>query len=152
MNNSWDTTLFPLFLSSLSSCTLASYTDEELNSELSNFAMRAIARFRFPRVSLKWTTDENNINVFSDENIGIKEFDVIVAWMKVMWLEYQLSKERNYENLYADKDVKAFSSGALISSIAKALLEMTDMARKVEEFYYRADNDGNATIGDLNDE
>lgn len=152
MNNSWDTTLFPLFLSSLSSCTLASYTDEELNSELNNFAMRAIARFRFPRVSLKWTTGKDNINVFSDENIGIKEFDVIVAWMKVMWLEYQLSKERNYENLYADKDVKAFSSGALISSIAKALLEMTDMARKVEEFYYRADNDGNATIGDVNDE
>lgn len=152
MNKSWDTTLFPLFLSSLSSCTLASYTDEELNSELNNFAMRAIARFRFPRVSLDWITGQNNINVFSDENIGIKEFDVIVAWMKVMWLEYQLSKERNYENLYADKDVKAFSSGALISSIAKALAEMTLAARKTEEFYYRADNKGNAVIGEVNDE
>ena len=143
--------MFPLFLSSLSSCTLASYTDEELNSELNNFAIRSIARFRFPRVSLLWDTNENGINFFIDENVSIKEVDVIVAWMKVFWLEYQLSKERNYENLYADKDVKAFSSGNLITSITKALTEMTLQARKAEEFYYRADNDGNATIGEVND-
>lgn len=144
--------MFPLFLSSLSSCTLASYTDEELNSELNNFAIRAIARFRFPRVSLMWDTAENGINYFTDEALGIKEIDVLVAWMKVFWLEYQLSKERNYENLYVDKDVKAFSSGNLISSIAKALNEMTLQARKAEEFYYRADNNGNATIGEVNNE
>lgn len=151
MLNSWDKCLFPLFLSSLSSCTLASYTDEELNSELNNFAIRAIARFRFPRVSLQWVTDEENINSFVSNDISYKEFDVIVAWMKVIWLEYQLSKERNYENLYADKDVKTFSSGNLIQSIAKALNEMITTARKIEEFYYRADNSGNALIGDVND-
>lgn len=151
MLNSWDKCLFPLFLSSLSSCTLASYTDEELNSELNNFAIRAIARFRFPRVSLQWVTDEENINSFVSNDISYKEFDVIVAWMKVIWLEYQLSKERNYENLYADKDVKAFSSGNLIQSITKALNEMITTARKIEEFYYRADNSGNALIGDVND-
>ena len=152
MNNSWDKCLFPLFLSSLSSCTLASYTDEELNSELNNFAIRAISRFRFPRVSLEWITGANDINSFVSDQVTYKEVDVIVAWMKVIWLEYQLSKERNYENLYADKDVKAFSSGNLISSITKAFNEMVTMARKVEEFYYRADNQGNALIGDINNE
>lgn len=152
MNNSWDKVLFPLFLSSLSSCTLASYTDDELNRELNNLAIRAIARFRFPRISLQWVSDENGYNSFINTEVSIKEIDVIVSWMKVFWLEYQLSKERNYENLYADKDVKAFSSGNLISSIVKALNEMTLQARKAEEFYYRADNDGNATIGDVNNE
>lgn len=150
MNNSWDKCLFPVFLSSLSSCTLASYTDEELNSELNNFAIRSIARFRFPRVSLQWESNEQGINYFVDTKVGIKEIDVLVSWMKVFWLEYQLSKERNFENLYVDKDVKAFSSGHLISSIAKALDEMTTYARKTEEFYYRADNSGNALIEEVN--
>ena len=55
--------------------------------------------------------------------------------MKVLWVEYQLSKERNYENLYADKDVKAFSSGNLISSIEKSFTTIMDAARKIEENY-----------------
>lgn len=151
MNNSWDKCLFPLFLSTLSSCTFASYTDDELNSELNNFAIRAIARFRFPRVSLQWETNSDGINSFISPEVGYREVDVIVAWMKVMWVEYQLSKERNYENLYADKDVKAFSSGNLIQSITKALSEMVTLARKVEEFYYRATNDGTPTIGEINE-
>ena len=97
MNNSWDKCLFPLFLSSLSSCTLAAYSDEELNSELNNFAIRAIARFRFPRVSLEWDTGADNVNSFVSNQITHKEIDVIIAWMKVLWLEYQLSKTMNYK-------------------------------------------------------
>ena len=77
------------------------------------------------------------------------EIEVILGWMKVLWLEYQLSKERNYENLYADKDVKAFSSGNLIASIVKAMDTFTTQARKIEEFYYRSD-EGIPTIGDVN--
>jgi hypothetical protein len=59
------------------------------------------------------------------------------------------SLESNYENLYADKDVKAFSSGNLIASIVKALDTFTAQARKTEEFYYRSNN-GVPTIGDVN--
>lgn len=148
MYREWNNYLFPLFLSTLSSCTLASYTDEELRDELNNFAVRAITRFRFPRIDLKYIFDENGNGSFI-ENVTMNEIEVIVSWMKVLWLEYQLSKERNYENLYADKDVKAFSSGNLITSIVKALETMTLSARKIEEFYYRSHN-GVPTIGEVN--
>ena len=148
MLKSWNDFLFPLFLSTLSSCTLASYTDEELRNELNMFAMRAIARFRFPRVKLQYALDAEGNGTFVND-ITMNELEVVVAWMKVIWLEYQLSKERNYENLYADKDVKAFSSGNLIASIVKALDTFTSQARKIEEFYYRSDN-GVPTIGDVN--
>ena len=84
------------------------------------------------------------------EEIGYREIEVILAWMKVYWLEYQLSKERNYENLYADKDVKAFSSGNLISAIEKAYNTMMATARKVEEDYGRVAADGKPAIGDVN--
>ena len=144
----WNEILFPLFLSTLSSCTLASYADEELRDELNNMAMRAISRFRFPRVKLDYTIDEDGNGSFNN-NITMSELEVIICWMKVLWLEYQLSKERNYENIYVDKDVKAFSSGNLIASIVKALDTFTTQARKIEEFYYRSNN-GTPTIGDVN--
>jgi hypothetical protein len=144
----WSKFLFPLFLSTLSSCTFASYTDEELMQSLNQLAMRAISIFRFPRISLEYTIDEAGEGSFVNE-ITMNELEVVLSWMKVLWIEHQLSKERNYENLYADKDVKAFSSGNLISSIAKALTTFTDAARKKEEFYYRSDN-GVPTIGDVN--
>ena len=144
----WNKLLFPLFLSTLSSCTLASYTDEELEQALNQLAVRAIARFRFPRTKLDYTIDDSGRGSFVNE-LSIAEIEVIVCWMKVLWLELQLSKERNYENLYADKDVKAFSSGNLIASIVKALDTFTAQARKTEEFYYRSNN-GVPTIGDVN--
>lgn len=146
----WGECLFPLFLSTLSSCTFASFSDEELYRELSNLAKRAIARFRFPRISLQYEQKDSG-EIFFVNNITMNEIEVIVCWMKVLWVEYQLSKERNYENLYADKDVKAFSSGNLISSITKALVEVTNQARKIEEFYYRSNN-GSPTIGEVNNE
>lgn len=148
MLKSWNKFLFPLFLSTLSSCTLASYSDEELRDELNNFAMRAISRFRFPRIKLDYIFSESGDGSFVND-VTMNELEVIVCWMKVLWLEYQLSKERNYENLYADKDVKAFSSGNLIASIVKALDTFTTQARKIEEFYYRSNN-GVPTIGDVN--
>lgn len=144
----WNKLLFPLFLSTLSSCTLASYTDEELEQALNQLAVRAIARFRFPRTKLDYAIDDSGQGSFVNE-LSMAEIEVIVCWMKVLWLELQLSKERNYENLYADKDVKAFSSGNLIASIVKALDTFTAQARKTEEFYYRSNN-GVPTIGDVN--
>lgn len=161
-NNYWSSSLYPLFLSSISSCTFASYTDQELQDELDKLAKRAIARFKFPKVSLAFAYDntlqDNSLPVvdrstkgyyFLNE-VGYRELEVLLAWMKVYWLEYQLSKERNYENLYADKDVKAFSSGNLITAIEKAYSTMTSTARKVEEDYGRVRTDGKPAIGDVN--
>ena len=161
-NNYWSYCLYPLFLSTLSSCTLASFTDQELQDELDHLAIRAIAKFKFPKVDLSFSYDdsiENNTvptveqkskGYYFINNVTIKEIRVILSWMKAYWLEYQLSKERNYENLYADKDVKAFSSGNLISSIEKAYNTFVTAARKDEEDYSRVNAEGRPAIGDVN--
>lgn len=70
--------------------------------------------------------------------------------MKVYWLEFQLSKERNYENVYADKNVTAFSSGNLITSIEKAYTTLRVEARKCEEDYGRINKNGRPALGDIN--
>lgn len=161
-NNYWSYCLYPLFLSTLSSCTLASFTDQELQNELDHLALRAVAKFKFPKVDLSFAYDDEVENAklpkieqrkkgyYFLNNVTIKEIQVILSWMKVFWLEYQLSKEKNYENLYADKDVKAFSSGNLISSIEKAYKTFSTEARKNEEDYSRVSAEGKPAIGDVN--
>ena len=161
-NNYWNSCLYPLFLSTINSCTYAEITDQELQDELDNLALRAIAKFKFPKVSLEYgysneiidntlpIVEQQKYGYYFINNVTIKEIRVILSWMKVYWLEYQLSKERNYENLYADKDVKAFSSGNLIASILKAYESLTLAARKDEEDYSRVNKDGRPAIGDIN--
>ena len=171
----WSVCLYPYFLSSLSSCTLVSYTDEELEQELALLAQKAIARFKFPKVPLTYDFyrpvpevsmnpafgdrfqieikhDESYVDgwYFTEEGVTMKEILVIIAWMKYYWVEYQASKERNYENLYADKDVKAFSSGNLLQSIDKMFMDLMFAARKTEEDYSRVNKNGRPAVGDVN--
>lgn len=161
-SNYWSDCLYPIFLSTINSCTYATFSNQDLADEIDNFALRAIAKFKFPKVSLSFEYDDTIANpgdapadqrtkgYYFLEEISYKEANVIVAWMKVYWVEYQLSKEKNYENLYADKNVTAFSSGNLISSIEKAYQALWTYARKEEEDYYRVNSSGRPAIGDIN--
>lgn len=56
-----------------------SYTDAELKEVVSDFAMRAIARFKFPQVSLAYEYDEEKADYFFVEEISMREIDVIAA-------------------------------------------------------------------------
>ena len=157
MNNQyWSDCLYQLFLSSLQSCTFASLTDGELRHELDNLIKRAIARFKFPKVSLEYAwddeLDDDNLpkGYYFINEVGMKEILVLLAWAKVYWVEYQLSREENYENVYADKDVKTFSSGNLLTSIKNAMESLTLFARKTEEEYSRVNIEGKPAIGDIN--
>lgn len=152
----WSSELFPLFLKTVSSCTYTTFTDSELEDELSGLARRAIARFKFPKISLEYAFDEeldaegNPKGYYFIAEPRMFELNVILAWMKVYWLEYQLSKEHNYENIYADKNVTAFSSGNLISAIEKAYSTLRTEARKCEEDYERVSLEGKPAIGNIN--
>ena len=75
----WSKFLFPLVLSTLSSCTFASYTDEELMQSLNQLAMRAISIFRFPRISLEYVIDEAGEGSFVNE-ITMNELEVVLSW------------------------------------------------------------------------
>ena len=152
----WSSDLYPLFLRTVSSCTYVSLSDADLENELSGLARRAIARFKFPKVGLNYefdpSLDTEGIakGYYFVEEPSMLELNVILAWMKVYWLEFQLSKERNYENVYADKNVTAFSSGNLISSMEKAYNALRAEARKCEEDYGRVNKFGKPAIGDIN--
>lgn len=81
----WSSDLYPLFLRSLSSCTYASFTDQEIEDELSGLARRAIARFKFPKVNLAYdfdeSVDEEGVvrGYYFVEEPGMLELNVILA-------------------------------------------------------------------------
>lgn len=155
--------MYPHFLSTISSCTLASLTDQEIQDELDHLALRAIAKFKFPKVKLDYLYDSTieqdgsaakggtkSKGYYFIYDVTMQEIRVILSWMKMYWLEYQLSRERNYVNAYADKDVKVFSTGNLLSSIKGALDEAYKLAAKDEEDYSRVNKQGRPAIGDVN--
>lgn len=147
--NYWSSELYPLFLDSVSSCTYANCTDEDLQGQLDNLTLKAIARFKFPKISLKYAKDDNGY-YWSEEVPTMREYLVLLGYMKMYWVEYQLSRERIYKNSYVDKNVTAWSPAALISSIEKAYTALRADARKVEEDYSRINKDGKPAIGDIN--
>ena len=159
-NNYWYSCLYPSFLSTLSSCTLASFTDQEIQGELSNLAIRAIAKFKFPKIELKYEYDTEYIDDSQEEkvekgyffinDVTDKEINVLLAWMKVYWLEYQLSQEKNFKNSFYDKDVTAFSSGNLISNIEKTYRVFWEYAIREENDYGRVNTQGKPAVGDIN--
>ena len=104
MNNYWENNLFPQFLQAKDSCTLSSLSNIEIQYELNNLALRAIADFKFPKISLLYDYDET-INPETEvaygyyflEIITQKEINVILARMKQYWIEYQVSQERMFQ-------------------------------------------------------
>lgn len=158
-NKYWAESFYPLFLAGINSCTYSSLADIDLQDNLDDLGRKAVARFKFPKVSLDFAydiTEENGVPkgyyFMAGDQVTDKELLVIAEWMRVFWLEYQLGKEQHYETSYADKDVKAFSGSSIISSIERALSGAISFARKTEEDYYRVNKDGKPALGDVNAE
>lgn len=147
----WKDTIYPIFLLSVESCRYSEYTKTELDMALSVLAIRAISRFKFPKVSLEYKRDEFDEYYFVSDEVGDGEIDVIVTWMEYYWLYYQLSKEDNFNNPVHDKSVTAFSNSAIISAINKAIIEKRAAARSRETDYGKVTIDRRAAIGEIND-
>lgn len=160
MANYWENNLFPQFLSTIDDCTLASYTNFQIQNELNNLAKRAIAQFKFPTYPLNYgSNNETNPNTgeeygyyFIDERIDQKEFNVIVARMKQYWVEFQISQERLFANLYYDREIRLHSPGNTIDKLIKMFKNFERLAEKAEYDYYRVTSDNTPTLGGINDD
>lgn len=81
----WTDCIYPLFLSSLGSCTYANMEDLDLQNELDNLAIRAIATFKFPKVRLDYEYDNETVDDvpkgyhFLSDEVTYREINVIVS-------------------------------------------------------------------------
>lgn len=142
--------LYSQFLSSISSYTLLQLSDDEIQSELKNLIDRAIGAFKFPKTELTYSLNESTYQYEFDNELTQREFNVLLAWMKVYWLEYQISKEEQFDNQYYDSNVRTFSAGNLLAQLNRMYENFTSAAKKAEYDYSRIASDGRPKIGDIN--
>lgn len=142
--------LYSHFLSSISSYTLSQMQDFEIQAELANLAERAIASFKFPKMPLTYTFNESEQMYYFDNNITQKELNVLLALMKVAWIEFQISKEERFQSLYYDDNVKTFSSANMMAQLNRMYENLSAAAKQAQYDYSRVASDGRPRIGDIN--
>ena len=104
----WDDVLFPSFRATIRGEIYGVITQDELDEECFNLARRAIAAFKFPKISTDYKTfyaiREEDTLLEVDENtegavphgyfindLSYAEIEILIAWMKVYWTEMLLS-------------------------------------------------------------
>lgn len=160
MNNIWTfNTIYDQFLTYARSCTFADLADEEIESELEKFLLRAVAEFRFPQCSLDYEPGEwqdGNATVetyqFTDEKFGQREVNVILGYMKKYFMEWLLTREKNFEQQYYDADTKTHSQGAIVRQLNSAYKTAIKEAHNINYNYTRMDTEHRAPrIGQVNE-
>ena len=107
------------------------WTEDEMNEDLFCLLQGAIARFKFPRVSLEYT-GEGFIDTFSND-----EIQILATYMKCEWLNRTILSWENVKPLYAERD---FSQANLLDKFSNLLETEQKNARSLEAIYYRSVN------------
>ena len=165
----WYDILYPAFRDTIRGSYYGIITKDMMDEECYYLACRAISAFKFPHVSLDYTTyfaktDENGnlIEVTSDDedrvphasfindSVSNAEVSVIVAWMKVYWCEKLMSNADNYEDIYTDSNIKTFSKANVIDKWIKHYSTYRADARELESHYSRVSIAKTPAVGDIN--
>lgn len=168
----WDNILYPSFRATIRGEYYGIISQDDLDEECYNIACRAIAAFKFPKISTQYETfytirnEETNELVEvteEDENfekaiphgvflndITYDEIEVILAWMKVFWCEHLLSSADNFDGIYTDSNIKTFSPANLVDKNTNLLKVYRENAREAETRYSRINSVRRPSLGDVN--
>lgn len=171
LENSWDELLYPHLWATIRGTYYGVISQEQMEEECFYIACRAVAAFKFPKISTDYEVVyfiRNEDGVFvevneEDENfddavphaffvnkLSYDEIEVILAWMKVYWCEYQLSNADNFEDIYTDANIKTYSRANLVDKNLKLLKEYREYARDLENRYSRVTSVRKPSLGDVN--
>ena len=166
----WDDILYPPFRATIRGEYYGIITQDDLDEECYHLACRAIATFKFPKISLEYETfyairhDDNTIEEVEEENpeaiphgtfteeISYAEVEILIAWMRVYWYENLLSNSDNFEDLYTDANIKTFSRANLIDKNTNVLKDARKAAERMESRYSRVNSLRRPSLGDVNND
>lgn len=168
----WDNLLYKPMMATIRGSIYGVISRDELDEELFNIAKRAVNTFKFPRIKTDYTVfyavrkeydpetlelstsdDADAVPHAAFENVLTdKEVEVLLAWMKVYWIENLLSNADDFENTYTDSNIKTFSRANLVQQNTQRYKEFLAQAHEIETRYSRVNADRGATIGDINEE
>jgi len=135
--------------------------DEDLTATLNGFAIAAINRFLFPKMPLTYEYEEavdplDNTPYgyyFVDQDdipIGQPEYQVILAFMKCIWIENRITDNNNFNNPFFDKDIKGYSPANMLAAMKNMKESYEKSAEKIAFNYGRVNKDGKTVWGTLN--
>lgn len=168
----WDNLLYKPMMATIRGSIYGVISRDELDEELFNIAKRAVNTFKFPRIKtdykvfyavrkeyepetleLSTSNDADAVpHAVFEKVLTDKEVEVILAWMKVYWIENLLSNADDFENTYTDSNIKTFSRANLVQQNTQRYKEFLAQAHEIETRYSRVNADCRATIGDINGE
>ena len=124
-------TVYGAFLTSILDDEWENWDEEEMRMDLFSLLEKAIARFKFPRVSLA-VTDEGFVDDLTND-----EVQILATYMKCEWLNRNILTWENVKPLYSERD---FSQANLIDKFNKMLTAEQSRAKVLEANYYRSVN------------
>ena len=121
--------VYTAFLSSILEDDWTGWTEAEIKADIFNFLLEAISRFKFPRVSLDYTSEGFTDTLTNDE------VQILACYMKCAWLERTVLRWDNVKPLYAERD---FSQANFLDKLNATLAATQKQAEKLEGTYYRS--------------
>lgn len=167
----WDDVLYPPFRATIRGEYYGIITQEDIDEECFNLAMRAISAFKFPKISTEYKTfyavrDANNeleevdledcpdaiMHGYFVNDLTYAEIEVLIAWMKVYWCENQLSNADNFDDMYTDANIKTYSRANAVDKNMKLMAEYRSYAQELETRYSRVNDSRKPSMGDINED
>ena len=105
------------------------WKEAEVEEDLFTLLQAAIARFKFPRVSLEYTSEGFTDTLTNDE------VQILASYMKCEWLNRNILTWENVKPLYEERD---FSQANLLDKFNNMLAAEQAQAAKLEASYYRS--------------
>lgn len=165
----WDDVLYPPFRATIRGEYYGIVTEDYIDEECFNLAQRAIAAFKFPKISTKYhtfyaiRTEQGELQEvelaehpeaiqhgYFDNELTYAEIEVLIAWMKVYWCENLISNADNFEDIYTDANIKTYSRANAVDKNIKLMAEYREYARELENRYSRVNSEQRPSIGDIN--
>ena len=123
--------VYDAFLSKILEDEWEDWDEGELRQDLFTLLQAAIVRFKFPRISLEYTSCGFKEDLTNDE------VQILAAYMKCEWLNRTILTWENVKPLYVERD---FSQANLIDKFNQMLAAEQANARRLEAIYYRSVN------------
>lgn len=110
---------------------------EEIQADWRILLNAALPWFKFPRVSLDITVDDEDGEEKFEEDLNNEEIQIIATYMKCEWLNRTILTWENVKPLYEERD---FSQANLLSKFNDTLAAEKKNAARLEATYYRSIN------------
>ena len=123
--------VYDAFLAKMLDDEWANWYEDDILEDWKSLLMSAIRWFKFPRVSLEVSEDED---AFVDD-LNNEEVQILATYMKCEWLNRTILTWENIKPLYEERD---FSQANLLSKFNDTLAAEKKNAARRESMYYRS--------------